>query len=187
MHFKKIILATCLLTNTIIAETSIGLNINDKDLELIAEFNMNSFTDYSSGTNYILAMNYLYVDEEHLTSIGFNGENSLQGLEDLSMAFGAKLLFRKNFLALPLEAKIKYTLPLTDTIPPTSLMGSVAYAPTVLSFSDAEAYKEFRIEAGMEPISNIHLFTGYRNIDTDYELEDINFNESFYFGMKIGF
>ena len=187
MHLKKLILATCLLTNTLMAETSVGLNINEEDLEISAEFNINEMAVFSSGTRYILSMNYLYMDEDHLATVGLSGENSLQGIEDLSMAFGAKLVYRNNFLALPLMAKAKYILPFTDSVPMTSMIATVAYAPSVLAFSDAASYTEFRLEANMEVISNIHLFTGYRNIDTDYVEKDDKFNESLYLGMKLTF
>jgi hypothetical protein len=39
----------------------------------------------------------------------------------------------------------------------------------------------------MEVISNIHIFTGYSDFDTDYELRDYNFNDSFYGVLKVSF
>ncbi len=84
-------------------------------------------------------------------------------------------------------AKAIYALPFNDSIPTTSLAASFAYAPEVLTFLDGESYTEVKVEANMEVISNIHIFTGYRNIDTDYEAGDYNFNDSFYAGMKLSF
>ncbi|WP_415407462.1 YfaZ family outer membrane protein [Sulfurovum sp. CS9] len=187
MAVKKLLLATLLLTSTITAETSIGIDINNEDVEILGELNFNSLADYSSGTTYILDVSYLYTDGDNLAAIGFSGQNTLQGVEGLTLAFGAKLTFSEDFMALPLMAKANYSLPFTDSIPTTSLIASFAYAPSVLTFLDGETYSELRLEVDMEVISNIHIFTGYRNIDTDYEAGDYNFNDSFYAGMKLSF
>ncbi|HHE05533.1 MAG TPA: hypothetical protein ENK90_00235, partial [Epsilonproteobacteria bacterium] len=87
----------------------------------------------------------------------------------------------------PLMAKGVYTLPLNDSIPTTSLSLEASYAPSVLSFRDAESYTDLRLEVDMEVISNVHVFTGYRNIDTEYENYDKTFNNSFYGGLKLSF
>ncbi len=187
MAIKKLLLALSLLTSTLTAETSLGLDINNEDVELLAEFNFNTLADYSSGTTYILDASYLYADSDNLATIGFSGQNRLQGVEGLTLSFGAKLAFAEDFIALPLMAKANYSLPFIDTIPTTSLTASFAYAPSVLTFVDGETYSEVRLEADMEVISNIHIFTGYRNIDTDYDTGDYNFNDSFYGGIKLSF
>ena len=187
MYFKKLILATFLTVGLLHAETSIGLNINDEDVELTASINLNTLTDYANGTTYILDIDYLHTDGDNMTMVGFNGQNSLQGVDGFTLAFGAKVIFASDFMALPLMAKVAYALPLNDSIPTTSLSTSFAYAPSVLTFREGETYSEFRLEADMEIISNIHIFTGYRNIDTDYEAGDYSFNDSFYGGMKLSF
>jgi len=187
MAVKELLLATLLLTGTITAETSIGIDINNEDVEILGELNFNSLADYSSGTTYILDANYLHTDGDNLGAIGFSGQNTLQGAEGLTLAFGAKLAFAEDFMALPLMAKAIYALPFNDSIPTTSLTGSFAYAPEVLTFLDGKTYSELRLEADMEIISNIHIFGGYRNIDTDYKVGDYNFNDSFYAGMKLSF
>ena len=187
MTVKKLFLATLLATGLLQAETSLGIDINNEDVEILMELNFNSLADYSSGTTYILDAGYLYTDSDHLATVGFSGQNTLQGMEGLTLSFGVKLAFAEDFIALPLMAKASYALPFIDTIPTTSLTASFAYAPSVLTFVDGDTYSELRLEADMEVISNIHIFAGYRNIDTDYEYRDYNFNDSFYGGMKISF
>jgi hypothetical protein len=184
---KKLLLAVFLLTGSITAETSIGIDINNEDVELLSSINLNTLTDYADGTTYLLDVGYLHTDGDNMAVVGFSGENSLQGAEGLTLAFGAKFIFAEDFIALPLMAKAAYLLPLNDSIPPTSFTASFAYAPSVLTFKDGETYSEYRFEADMEIITNIHLFTGYRNIDTNYEAGDHNFNDSFYGGMKLSF
>jgi len=193
MFRKKILLATLLLTSFLQAETSVGLDINNEDVELIGEVNFNSLADYSSGTTFVISGTYLYAgandndNGESLFTLGFSGQNSLQGIEGLSVALGAKAVFADNYMALPLFVRANYALPLIDTIPTTSFFADFAYAPAVLTFSDGETYTEFRIGADMEVIANTHVFVGYRNIDTDYTYRDYNFNDSFYGGLKLSF
>lgn len=187
MYLKKLILTTLLATGLLHAETSVGIDINDEDVELLASINLNTLADYANGTTYILDVGYLHTDGDNMATVGFSGQNTLQGVEGLTLAFGAKLIFAEDFMAFPLMAKATYALPLIDSIPTTSLAASFAYAPSILTFVDGETYSEFRLEADMEVISNIHIFTGYRNIDTDYEAGSYNFNDSFYAGMKLSF
>jgi len=169
------------------AENSIGIDINNEDFELFGTANLNVLVDYSSSTTYMMHASYLNSDGDGLTAFGVSGENSLQGIEGLTLGLGAKFVFADDFIAFPLMAKAAYRLPFNDTIPPTSLMASFAYAPSVLTFSDGDSYSEFRTEADMEVISKIHVFAGYRNIKTDYEDVDRTFNNSFYGGMKLSF
>lgn len=187
MYFKKLFFTSLLSLGLLQAENSIGLNISDKDLEVLASVNLNQYADYSDSTTYVIDGYYLRTDDDNLFAIGLSGENTLQGVEGLTLGFGARFVFTDNFTALPLFGKARYTLPFNDRIPTTSLNVSLAYAPSVLTFSDGESYREFRMEADMEVIQNIHLFTGYRNIDTEYKSYDTTFNESFYAGMKLSF
>ncbi len=190
---RKLLFGTLLTIGFLQAETSIGLDINNEDVELIGEINFNSLTDYSSDTTFVISGNYLYSggndndNGEHLFTLGFSGQNSLQGMEGLSVALGAKAVFADSYMALPLFVRANYALPLIDTIPTTFFFADFAYAPSVLTFSDGETYTEFRLGADMEVISNTHVFVGYRNIDTDYSYGDYNFNDSFYGGLKLSF
>lgn len=187
MTLKKLFLTSLLSLGILHAQNSIALNINSDDLEVQAAVNLNAYADYSDSTTYILDVSYLHTDGDDLLTLGLSGENTFQGLEGLALGFGAKLVFTDNFIALPLYGKASYRLPFNDSIPSTSLSTSLAYAPSVLTFSDGESYMEFRLEANMEVIQNIHLFAGYRNIDTEYKRYDKTFNDSFYGGMKLSF
>lgn len=187
MYFKKLCLTSLLSLGLLHAQSNVGLNINNEDLEVFASIDINALASYSDSTSYIIDASYLHTDGDNFTSVGIGAESIFQGVEGLTLGFGAKLVFASDFMALPLFAKAKYALPLNDMIPTTSLSTSLAYAPSVLSFRDAESYTEFRVEADMEVITNIHLFTGYRNIDTEYDTYDKTFNNSFYGGIKLSF
>ncbi len=187
MTLKNLLFAILFLSTTLHAENSVGIDINSEDVEVMSSINLNSLTDYANGTTYILDINYLHTDGDNMTHIGFSGQNTLQGIEGLTLAFGLKAVLASDFMAFPLMAKGVYTLPLIDSIPTTSLALSVAYAPSVLSFRDAQSYTDFRLEADMEVISNVHVFAGYRNIQTEYDTIDKTFNNSFFAGIKLSF
>ncbi|HEO97796.1 MAG TPA: hypothetical protein ENO02_00690 [Epsilonproteobacteria bacterium] len=187
MHMKKIILGSFLLSTLLSAQNAVSLNINDEDVEVQTSLDLNNFMSYTSGTLYTFDANYLHSDGDNLLGIGFSGENQLQGTNGLRVSLGLKAVFADEFAAIPLLARASYTLPLADTVPPITVEMNVAYAPKILSFNEAERYTEFRTQLGMELVPNIHLFTGYRYIDTDYKAFDHTFNESFYLGLKFGF
>lgn len=187
MYMKKLLLPMLLVSGLLQAENSVGININNDDFELLGSANLNVLADYSSSTTYAMHASYLHSDGDNLTTFGLSGENSLQGMEGLTLGLGAKFVFADDFVALPLTAKAAYRLPFSDIVPPTSLIASFAYAPSVLTFSDGDSYSELRAEADMEVISKFHVFAGYRNIKTDYEDVDKTFNNSFYGGMKLSF
>jgi len=184
---KKILVATFLLTGLINAQNSIGLDINSEDVELRGDINLNSTIGYTGGTSYLIDASYLHNDDDDLFTIGVSGENSLEAAPGLVFGFGFKAAFAEDFMAIPLLGKVKYILPFDSDIPSTYLLASFAYAPSVLTFLDGETYSEFRAEADMEVISNIHIFTGYRNINTDYETGDYKLNDRFYGGLKLSF
>ncbi len=187
MFFRKLLVSTFFLTSFISAENSIGIDINSKDVEILASLNINALTDYANGTTYILDLNYLHSDGDNMLRVGFLGQNRLQGVEGLTLSLGLKTVLADNFLALPFMAKGNYILPLNDSIPTTSFTASFAYAPSILTFQDGESYADLRLELDMEVISNLHIFTGYRNISTEYAVIDKTFNNSFYGGLKLSF
>jgi len=162
MWEKKLILLSAICTSFISAENYFGLNFNNNDIEVFSSFNLNSITQYTNGTSYNIDIEYLHTDGDNMTSIGLTGQNTFQDFENLDLAFGIKGVLASDFLAFPLTIKAVYQLPLIETIPPTYLSSSFAFAPTALSFRDAKKYLEFRMELNMEVISNIYLFTGYR-------------------------
>lgn len=187
MHLKRLFSASLFSLGLLHAQSSIGLNINSDDLEVAASIDLNALTYYSDSTSYTLDASYLHTDGDNLTTLGVSAQNTFQGVEGLALGLGIKSVFTDNFIAVPLFAKAKYTLPFNYSIPTTFIATSLAYAPSVLTFRDGESYTEFRVEADMEIITNVHLFTGYRNIDTEYDTYDKTFNNSFYGGMKLSF
>ena len=184
MQIKKLILSSLLSVNMLTAQSSIGLDINSKDIEALVSLDLNN---YSSTTRYMFDASYLHTDTNNMSSIGISAMNSLPLADRISLSFGLKSIFASDFLALPLYAKVSFELPLYDSIPTTTLSTSIAYAPSVLTFIDGDNFHDFRVEADMEIIPNINIFTGYRKIDTNYKTYNKTFNDKFYGGMKLSF
>jgi len=183
--FRFLLLSLTLQTLTY--ANSIGININEQDVEASASIQLDRFISPSSSTVYLLDASYLNANGDNLTSFGISGKNALQTLEGVYLAFGAKVVTTRDYTALPLFARIDLVLPLDEAIPETTLGATIAYAPPVLSYFNAIKYQEVRIEATMEVIPNILLYTGYRSIDTDYEPYNKVFTESLYGGLKLSF
>jgi len=183
---KKVMMGILILGAAVQA-SSVGLNINSEDVEIKGRLDITSAVGYGSGTGYFLSGNYLHTDTDDLVTFGFGASNTLSGAEGLTLTFGLEGVFGEDYVAMPLFGEASLRLPLDEPVPATSLKAQLSYAPSVLSFIDADRYLEYRFEADMEVISNIHIYGGYRNIDTDYENRDYNFNDSWYGGINIDF
>jgi len=149
MFIKKLLLLTLLTLNVWSSDNSIGIDINSKDVEVLASININSLSHYSDGTTYIFDASYLNSNGSNLITLGISGHNMFQGLEGLSLAFGLKAAMASDFLAFPLHAKAIYQLPLIDTFPPTYINATLAYAPAVLSFISASSLNSVKLCASL--------------------------------------
>ena len=183
---KKLTLTT-FTTITLLQANMLGININSEDVELEGRLDITSMVGSSSGTTYFIAGSYLHTEDDNLIRTSFGASNTLPGAEGLTFSLGLEGVFAEDFVAMPFFAEAALHLPFDEPIPPTTLKARFAVAPSVLSFVDADSYSEYRFEGDMEVIPNVHAYVGYRNIDTDYEEKDYNFNDSWYGGLKVTF
>jgi len=171
------------------------ININDKDLEVGAKFDMGQFNKNVEPDSIFVGAKFLNPDPKHsdptadidpLYELNFL---LLKPVGDMGMKFGmgVKLNYTNKFASLPLGVEFQYKIPAKKLIP-MYLYGSLYYAPEVLSFSDAMDYLEYRIAFDVEVIENGKFTIGYRHIDTNYApSSDLTYNQSLYLGFKIGF
>jgi len=192
---KKLLITTLLFTAPIFAgqeRASFGLNINNEDLEVEGRMSLASRTKRLEYRNFFIDGNFINGKDDTLTGIGFYVENSPHGYSNLEFGIGLKSIFSKNdaldktFVAIPITIAGKARMYLRN-LPKSALGIKLAYAPSPLTFSDGESYFEYRIEVDMQIIDNIDIYTGYRNIDTDYKAADVNFNSGAYVGFKFLF
>jgi len=189
MYLNKLIIFFLLSISLIHSESIIGININQKDIELTTAVEFNKPKKKKYYTKYLVDTYYMHSNGKNLVSIGVTGNNSFYSSRVVSFGFGMKSIFAENTLALPFYGKAVISVPHSNgsIFPTISLSGMLAYAPAILSMIDSIEYKEVRGEADIEIIPKIHLFTGYRKIDIRYKTFDRVFNDSVYAGMKFNF
>ena len=193
--FKKIALTGMMVSTLLLAESGVGLNINEQDLEIegiIDSRNLEALQ--TSSTIFQADINFLNNDEDtKLIGAGLGATNKVEGLEGVEVTLGAKFIWAElgdeDFTSLPFMAKVRYSFPpLMFNIPPVAIEGKILYAPKVLSFGDSVKYNEFRLSTDMEVIESVRIYAGYRNIHTEYKgfTQDL-FNTSFYGGLKYSY
>jgi hypothetical protein len=195
MPFNKFLSLLLLSTVLLFSRTTVGLNINTEDFEVEGAMDITTFSEYTNGTIFIADANFINTEYDSLFGIGLGAYNSFQGMERLNLGLGVKYIYIEDFMAFPLMVEASYGLPLIDAIPTVSLSAAMLYAPSALSFDEAENYFEFRVEAGIEVISSVGIYIGYRDIEVEY-IDDFSerssdsfetFNSSFYGGLKMSF
>jgi len=142
--FKKIMISTLLSSAILLAESGVGLNINEKDLEIEGILDSRNLAALqTTSTIYQADVNFLNADNEKLIGAGIFATNKIEGLVGVEMGFGAKFIWAEvgdeDFTSLPLMVQVRYTFPpLMYAIPPIALEARGLYAPSVLSFRDSE-------------------------------------------------
>ncbi len=186
MYLKKFIFITLFLSTSILfSQSTIGVNVNDEDFEVEGSVDI---SDYGNGTIFMINANFIETKFNSLAGIGFTANNSFQGVDGLNLSLGINMILLEDYGAIPLMIKASYVLPLIQEIPTVSVSAKFAYAPSVLSFDEADDYFEFRTEASMEMINAVSVYLGYRDIEAGYTtLKSDTFNDSFYGGLKLSF
>ncbi|WP_373074047.1 YfaZ family outer membrane protein [Sulfurimonas sp.] len=205
---KKLALLTVSISSVFAMHTA-ELNINQYDLEAGVKLDMGQFNTTIEPNTTFIGFNYLKADTEHDSIAGNSNIDELidfnfmvkQKIEntDLTVGLGIKAVYTSNkfdkkydYLSLPIGAEIMYKLPL-DIPTPLKLKASANYAPSSLSFSDADGYLDYRFEMYLELMEKASVYLGYRNIETEYDTKyyhynnDITYNKSTYFGIKFSF
>ncbi|MBE0499018.1 MAG: hypothetical protein IBX43_07245 [Campylobacterales bacterium] len=194
---KKLLL-TLALGTAAFAMHDASINLNNEDIELkgsidIGELNHSDFPD-----TYFLTLGMLDVDNDNdadqLFHAGFQLRQDVRGVAGLKFAIGIKGTYAKvgnlNHASVPVGVELGYTLPF-DVAIPIVLTGTVDYAPSVLSYRDADRYMEKRVELGFRIIEQGTLFVGYRKIDLDFDESagnrDYTYTDTGYIGFKVRF
>ena len=178
------------------------ININNKDLEVSGQFDVGQFNDAVEPNTMFVGAKFLnasddHSDNEHAGLDPYFEANFLMmraiGNGGMRVGMGAKVNFTKDFASIPLGLQFAYKTPANSYVP-MYLNGELYYAPSVLSFSDADSFLEYRISYDIEIIDNGRITLGYRNMDTNYETGkgyvsggDFTYNSYWYVGFKIGF
>jgi hypothetical protein len=185
------ILIILILSSTLFAKDTIGFNVNSDTVEVESKTDVTGyFLTSEDGTKYKVETNYLNNAYSYIFGAGFSANGDVTSIEGLKFSVGAKFIMSDNkqdsFFAIPLMAKATYKLPIDD-VPESYLSATLLYAPESLSFSNADSYSELRVEADVDVIDNVSVYSGYRSIDTDYKDYDKNLDQAIYGGLKLAF
>ena len=201
MLAKKIALLFFIIVGCVQAENNLGMNLNNRDIEVHATWDIKSMTDIANQTHYYLYASLLHEDNSNnaykklsnginIVQAGFFAQNSFQSDASTLLSFGMKVVSTKDYIAMVPSGRAEFFLDLSPESLPTSLVGEFSYAPSLLNFMDALNYLDFKLEADVEIIPNIVLYAGYRYIDAQYISSSDHtdfFNNNLYAGMKITF
>ena len=196
---KKIVLLATTAISAFALHTA-ELNINDKDLEISARFDMGQFNDNVEPNTMFVGAKFFNPDESHssdsLNSIDPYFEVDFLVMREISngMSLGMSIKLNyfaiedENVAALPLGLAFAYQLPLDDLIP-MYIAGSLYYAPEVLCISsNTDDYLEYKIHYDVDLIENAGITLGYRSINaSSSNTSSKNYNSSWYFGFKVKF
>ncbi len=202
----KKILYLSLGSMSLFAMHTAELNINDVDLEVGVKFDIGQFNDNIRPDTTFVGITYLNASEDNsrnengievaklgeYLNVNFLMKQKINNI-DLKVGLGVKAVFASIddpdlslYSALPLGVEVEYMLPIKNVIP-ISFEAQIYYAPESLSFSDAKSYLEYRVEANFEVIERGTLYVGLRNIDTNYDSSNYQYNRAGYFGFKFAF
>lgn len=189
--FKKIGLLA-LSTVSVFAMHTAEININSLDLEVSAKFDVGQVNEKVEPNTIFVGAKYLNFDERHSDTTGIKSYNEINFLmlknvsKDLKLGLGIKLNHTKDFTSAPLGVEAAYKLPIESSVP-FYIGGSLYYASEVLSFEKASNYLEYRATMDAEVIKNGFVTVGYRVMNTDYKIVDVEYNKSFYGGFRFLF
>ena len=178
---------------------SADININEKDLEVGARFDIGQFNHAVEPNTVFIGGRFLKADGDYSDPKKYDLEELYEanflmqraiGRTGFTFGLGVKLTHTEDFTSIPLGIEAKYRLPFSSLIP-LYVGGVFYYAPEALTFEDAHSYKEYRITFDIEIIKNANITMGYRKIDTDYEFgrgkRSFEYNSAPYIGFKFLF
>jgi len=190
MLSKKSILIILIFTSSLFSNDTIAINVNADSVEIEGTTDITGYISNDGTSHYSLEASYLNHTYHYLFGTGISASGDVSQIDGLKFALGAKFIMSENkqdsFFAIPLMAKAIYQIPIDD-IPSSHITAKFLYAPSSLSFSDALSYSEFRIQADVNIIDNVSVFSGYRTIDTEYEEYGKSIDKSMYGGVEMKF
>ena len=171
------------------------ININNKDLEISGKFDVGQFNDAVEPDTMFVGAKFLNADADHSDDDRADLDPYFEanflmmrpiGTQGMKIGMGVKANFTQDFMTIPLGLEFAYKLPVNGFLP-MHLNGELYYAPSVLSFSDADSFLEYRLSLDLEIMKHGSVTFGYRSLDTNYESADFTYNSYAYIGFKINF
>ena len=177
------------------AETDLALNIGDKLIEGRVNVKVNPMeTPLRVGGGFI-------VNEKDPDYWLANANFALQDevfVPALSLGLGLKLVYgRTDFVtgkvdsfALPFEFLGEYDFRKSSVNIPISFLATLAYAPSILSFTDTDEFFEFYTTGSFHINNYAAVYLGYRRLDINYEVGGLKprlTDDAWLVGVKFSF
>jgi len=188
---KKLIFLVLILGTQLFATQrfTFGINVNQDAVEFESKVSMAPLLSNPIYKNFYADFN-LINDDDTLFGAGLFVDNTFYSYQALSFQVGLRTIFTSNgnddFFAMPILFGFKHKV-YFGNLPVGSLGTKIVYAPSPLTFQDATKYLEWRIEGTIQIIENVEIYAGYRNIDTDYDRSNVNYNDAAYVGFRFVF
>lgn len=194
----KTIVLSLLAASGLMAFHSAEININDQDFETSMLFDMGQFNHTLMPDTTFFGFRYLKGSEDHsdlpetegLVDASFLLQRPVGSASAFVIGMGVKYIYLQisgeEFSALPLGLHLRYALPLSMGIP-VYIGGNFYYSPEVLTFNEGKNFIEYRAFVDVEMIERGHIVGGYRNVDTNFDADDIHYNRSWYAGFRFEF
>lgn len=192
---KKLFLSA-LISSAAFAAHQVEVNANDREIEGQIRLDMGRMGSLEHTYMGVRVLNgdnnnsQTITDINPLMEVSFMVQGNVEGVRGLKVGLGIKgehtKIDGRGFAAIPLGIEAELKLPLNSPIA-FYLGGSLYYAPSPLCFRDGDDYLETRVHLDAEPIENARVEVGYRQIDTDLKNRSVNYNDAFYFGLRLDF
>ena len=193
---KNIIIGLAALTSLAISnpiqEREIFLNINEENLQVGYESEPLGSV-ITSNKLFRYDGSYLNGEEIHVLTASLKNVNNIERIKGSELGIGIEGVylnyFDEDFLFLPLTVSFKYSFPaLMYNIPPVSTDTKLSYAPKALSFNEnSENYFSTSIEGNIEPIRDVKIYIGYRNVNSKNLMNKDSILNEAYAGLKMNF
>lgn len=189
---KSFLLASCLSAGSLLANDNAQININNETLEVSANIYLNSRADVSNKSNYYINAGILKTDnsdgdDQYLATVGLKILNPLVDAKGLSFGLGIKGVYTD------FGADTAYTFPLGlfakfELNEVIYFDAEASYAPTVLSSSQIDSYKDFKFRANYKVLEDGYVFAGTRYIKVDTaNYGDVGYDTTMFVGYELRF
>ena len=198
-----------LLASSIIASTSLmamhtgEINLNNDDIEAKVSLDIGQFEQSIPVDRIFAGAKITYASDVNAEFPVVNPKFEMFSkvyipteLRGLKFGVGAKIVYTEtdkvmneklSFMAVPLTIEAKYELPSIENIPKLTISTEFAISPQILSFMDADHYLENETYIGIEATRLVNVKLGYRYIETNYDVGDLEYNQAAYAGVEIKF
>lgn len=188
--FKNLVLIT---TALIISTQANARGIDVKLANKMAEFTYlsQSSTFGYGGADVGFGMLFTETDDYQLNANVMVTGNPAGNNKAIQFGIGGKFVFltldtiSEEMSAAAIAAQVRYVIPSST---PIAFVTGVAFAPSITSFSGADNYTEFYLEAELEVTPSARAYVGYRSIE--YGIEngaEFKLDDGAHFGVKFDF